>query len=299
MQIGHRPRFRSCDNLPALRNPFLSRATAVTVLVSLLVCFQVQAAAQSPAPPPIALIGIPTEIAPVEARVQNPVNRTIQGFVFTTGTIEGTRVVVARSGVGKVNAAIVATLLLDHFSPSAVLFTGTAGAVDEKLNPGDVVIGTGVGYHDFGSVTERGFARSPTRDPVTGQLDLAFFPADPKLLTAARAAAKTTALSRGPRTEGDAPKFQEGLIVTGDAVIAQDARRKDLRNDLKAAAVEMEGAAVAQACARYKVPVIVLRGITDRADSNVEGSYRAFIQTSSRNAADLAIATIRELVKMR
>jgi nucleoside phosphorylase len=130
------------------------------------------------------------------------------------------------------------------------------------LNPGDVVIGTGVGYHDFGSVTERGFARSPTRDTVAGELDPAFFPADPKLLAAARAAAKTTALSRGPRTEGDAPKFQEGLIVTGDAFIA------------------------------------VLRGITDRADSNAEGSYRAFIQTASRNAADLAIATVREFVKM-
>jgi adenosylhomocysteine nucleosidase len=244
------------------------------------------------------VIGIPSEIAPVESRVQNAVTRRIQGFVFTSGTIEGARVVVARSGVGKVNAAVVATLLVEHFTPSVVLFTGTAGAIDNKLNPGDVVIGTGVGYHDFGSVTERGFARGTTRDPVTGQPDPAFFPADPKLLTAARSAAKTTALSRGPRTGGDAPKFQEGLIVTGDTFVAEDRRRKDLRDDLKAAAVEMEGAAVAQVCARYKVPVLVLRGITDRADTNAQISYRAFLETASRNAGELAIATIREFSKL-
>jgi adenosylhomocysteine nucleosidase len=271
----------------------------VAVLVALLlVCFHAPAWAQQQSSQPVALIGIQSEIAPVETRIQNPVTRTIQGFFFTVGTIEGTRVVVARSGVGKVNAAIVATLLLEHFSPSAVLFTGTAGAVDNKLNPGDVVIGTGVGYHDFGSVGERGFARGATRDPVTGQLDPVFFPADPKLLTAARSAAKTTPLSRGPRSDGDAPKFQEGLIVTGDMFVAEDGRRKDLRNDLKAAAVEMEGAAVAQVCARYKVPIIVIRGITDRADSNARGSYRTFLDTASRNAADLAVAAIREFVKM-
>jgi adenosylhomocysteine nucleosidase len=288
---------RSCDNLRNLRNKFYSRSTAVSVFVILLlVCFRLTA--QESVSPPIALIGIPTEIAPVESRVQNPVTRRIQGFVFTSGTIEGSRVVVARSGVGKVNAAVVATLLVEHFTPSVVLFTGTAGAVDNKLNPGDVVIGTGVGYHDYGSITERGFARGATRDPVTGQLDPAFFPADPKLLTAARSAAKATDLSRRQGTGGDAPKIQEGLIVTGDTFVAEDGRRKALRNDLKAAAVEMEGAAVAQVCARYKVPLIVLRGITDRADSNAQGSYRTFLETASRNAADLAIATIREFAKM-
>jgi uridine phosphorylase len=140
-----------CDNLRNLRNQFFSRSTAASVLVILLlVCVGSTAAAQEPVSPPIALIGIPSEIAPVESRVQNAVTRRIQGFVFTSGTIEGARVVVARSGVGKVNAAVVATLLVEHFTPSVVLFTGTAGALDTKLNPGDVVIGIGVGYHDFG-----------------------------------------------------------------------------------------------------------------------------------------------------
>lgn len=195
------------------------------------------------------------------------------------------------------NAAIVATLLMEHFAPSAVLFTGTAGAIDKNLNPADVVIGTGVGYHDFGSITDRGLNRSPTRNPVSGQVDPLFFPADPDLLAAARRAAKTVQPARGPRTDGPAPAIREGLIVTGDAFISDADYRKDLSGKLNAAAVEMEGAAVAQVGARYKVPVIVIRSITDRSDSQARGSYQRFLETASRNAADLALATIREFVK--
>src|SRR5215471_6207045 len=138
---------------------------------------------------PFAVIGIPTEVAPIEARLKDPAITRIQEVVFTSGTIDGTPIVAARAGVGKVNAAVAATLLIDHFSPSAVLFTGTAGAVDPELNPGDVVIGTAIGYHDFGDLTPSGLVRSPTRNAGTGRLDPSFFPADPALLAAARRAA--------------------------------------------------------------------------------------------------------------
>jgi adenosylhomocysteine nucleosidase len=281
-----------CNNLRTLRTQLFR-----LLIVFALVAVQAEAVAQQSAGRVIALIGIATEIAAVEAKVEAPVITRIQGFVFTAGTIDGTRVVVARSGVGKVNAAIAATLLLERFTPSAVLFTGTAGAIDKNLNPADVVIGTGVGYHDNGIYANRGFNRNPTRNPVSGAVDPAFFPADPALLAAARRAAKTVQPARGPRTDGDAPKIREGLIVTGDAFVANADRRKDLQKDLNAAAVEMEGAAVAQVSARYGVPTIVIRSITDHSDADAQGSYRRFLETASRNAADLAMATMREFVK--
>src|SRR5262249_42164617 len=112
---------------------------------------------------PVAIIGIPTEIASVEDRLKAANVTRIQEVIFSSGVIDGAFIVAARSGAGKVNAAITATLLIDHFSPSAVVFTGTAGAIDPELNPGDVVIATAVGYHDFGNVTTAGFIRSPTR----------------------------------------------------------------------------------------------------------------------------------------
>lgn len=246
----------------------------------------------------IAIVGITREIAPVEARLESATVTRIQGIVFTSATIDGTRIVTARSGAGKVNAALAAALLLDHFSPTALFFTGTAGAIDPDLNPADVVIGTAVGYHDFGDVTARGFNRTPTRNTATGRLDPAFFPADPNLLAAARRAAGNVKPSRGPAPEtSPVPRIREGLIVTGDAFIANPTRRTELRRDLNASAVEMEGAAVAQVCARFGVPVIVIRSITDHADSDAEGSYQRFVDTAARNAADLALATIHEFLR--
>jgi adenosylhomocysteine nucleosidase len=262
----------------------------VSTVVCLLLAFTawIPAIQAQQASPLFGVIGITREVAPVEERLEGATVTRIQGMVFTSGTIAGARIVTVRSGAGKTNAAIAATLLVDRFMPSAVIFTGTAGAIDPELNPGDVVIGTAVGYHDFGSVAAAGFVRSPTRNPASGQSDPAFFPADPKLLSAARRAAASTKA---------ATRFREGLIVTGDAFISNPAHRDELRNELKASAVEMEGAAVAQVCARFGVPMLVIRSITDRADGSASGSYTRFVETASRNAADLAIATIQQFLK--
>jgi adenosylhomocysteine nucleosidase len=260
------------------------------VLVLLVVVLPARQVSQERRTGPIAIIGIPREVAPIEDRLKNATVVRIQEVVFSSGTVDGLSLVAARSGVGKVNAAIAATLLIDHFSPSAVVFTGTAGAVDPELNPGDVVIATGVGYHDFGDFTTTGFVRSATRNAASGLSDPMFFPADPGLLAAARRAAIAVKLSAKA-------KAREGLIVTGDAFFANPASREELRHQLNAAAVEMEGAAVAQVCARFGVPVLIIRSITDHADGNASGSYRQFIEVASRNAADLALATIHEMLK--
>jgi adenosylhomocysteine nucleosidase len=200
--------------------------------------------------------------------------------------------------VGKTNAALATTLLLERFKPTAVIWTGTAGAIDPDLNPADVVIGTGVGYHDFGSMVVGGFARSATRNSGVGQADPAFFPSDASLLAAAQRAAGTVKLSRGPRAEADpAPRILEGLIVTGDAFVADPSRRTEIHTSLKASAVEMEGAAVAQVCSRFRIPFLLIRSITDRADGQASNSYQQFVETSSGNAAQLTLATIQQLGK--
>ena len=243
-------------------------------------------------------MGITREVAPVESRLGNPTATNIQGMVFTSGTINGARIVTVRSSVGKANSALATTLLLERFKPSAVIWTGTAGAVDPDLNPVDVLIGTGVGYHDYGAMAVGGFTRSPTRNSGTGQTDPAFFPPDANLLAAARRAAGTVKLSRGPIPESDpAPRILEGLIATGDAFVADPARRNEIRTALKASAVEMEGAAVAQVCARFNIPFLLIRSITDRADGQASNSYQRFVDTSSGNAAELALATIQQFLK--
>jgi len=272
------------------------RSIAFLVLAFALAAAPLHTFARQHADRLIGVIGITDEIATVEARLQSAQVTRIQGVVFTSGTIDGIRVVAARSGAGKVNAAFATTLLVDHFSPSAVVFTGTAGAIGTELNPGDVVIGSAVGYHDFGNITTGGFVRSATRNAASGKLDPPFFPADPALLAAARRAARTVKPSAGPDAKGP-PSIREGLIVTGDAFVANPTNRENLRRDLNASAVEMEGAAVAQVCTRFGVPAIIIRSITDHADGGAPGSYERYVGVASRNAAELALATIHEIVK--
>ena len=191
----------------------------------------------------------------------------MRGHVFRVGTLNGRRVAVGRSGAGKVNAAIVATLLISQFDPAAVFFSGTAGAIDLTLYPGDVVIGAAVAQHDTGMVTAAGIAAARPAQPVTGELDPILLPAPDALLAAARAAAAGLTLPPAAAAAGGrCPRIIEGVIVTGDLFISDTAKRDELRASLGAAAVEMEGAAVVQACRQFAVPCLVIRSITDRAD---------------------------------
>ena len=245
----------------------------------------------------VGVLGIPREIAPIERRLQDAREVTVRGYVFRVGTLNGRQVVVGRSGAGKVNAAIIATLLIAHFNPSAIVFSGTAGAIDPALRQGDVVIGSTVAHHDAGLQTPDGIRRRGMRNAVTGDLDPLLVPAPDSLLAIARRSAQGLRLPviRAPGGEERTPRIVEGVIVTGDVFLADNVRRVALREALGATAVEMEGAALVQTCRRFGVPCLVVRSITDSADGQAQASYEEFIATASENAAALVATVIAGL----
>lgn len=245
----------------------------------------------------VGVLGIAGEIAPIERRLQDSREVVVQGYVFRLGTLNGRQVVVGRSGAGKVNAAIIATLLIGKFNPSAILFSGTAGAVDPTLHPGDVVIGGSVAQHDVGLQMADGIRRRGMRNAVTGDLDPLLVPAPETLLVVARRSAQGLRLPsiRTPTGDERMPQIVEGVIVTGDVFLSDVARRAVLRSSLGATAIEMEGAAVVQACRQFGVSCLVVRSITDRADGQALASYEQFLTTASENAAALVAAMIARL----
>jgi adenosylhomocysteine nucleosidase len=264
----------------------------MVTLAVLLLLVPVAALAQSV----VGVLGIEREVAPIEKRLQDSREMVIRGYVFRLGTLNGRQVVVGRSGVGKVNAAIVATVLIGHFNPSALFFSGTAGAIDPALRPGDVVIGATVAQHDAGVQTAKGIRRRGLRNGVTGALDPLLVPAPEALLAAARRSVQGLTLPRIKTPDGErAPRIIEGVIVTGDVFMADAARREELRSSLGAAAVEMEGGAMVQTCRQFGVSCLVVRSITDRADGQAQTSYEEFIATASENAAKLVAAIIDRL----
>ncbi len=269
------------------RRSFLSFSLAL-----LLAVFAGAAQAQSI----VGVLGIDREVAPIEARLQGSREVPVRGYVFRVGTLNGRQVVVGRSAAGKVNAAIVATVLIGHFNPSALFFSGTAGAIDQSLRPGDVVIGTGVVQHDVGVLTAGGIQRRGVRNTVTGEMDPLIVPAPETLLAAARRAVEGLTLTPIESAEGKrTPRIVEGVIVTGDVFMSDTARSDEIRSSLGASAVEMEGAAMVQACRQFSVPCLVVRSITDRADGQAMTNYKQFIAAASENAAALVAAIIARL----
>ncbi len=262
------------------------------VALTLLLVFPRAALAQSI----VGVLGIEREVAPIEKRLQDSREIGVRGYIFRRGTLNGKQVVVGRSGTGKVNAAIVATVLIGQFNPSALFFSGTAGAVDPSLRPGDVVIGATVAQHDVGVQTLAGIKRRGLRNTVTGVLDPLLVPAPETLLTAARQSVLGVRLPPVKTTNGErAPRIVEGVIVTGDVFLADAARGEELRTTLGASAVEMEGGAVVQTCRQFGVSCLVVRSITDRADMQAQTSYEAFLTTASENAATVVSAIIARL----
>jgi adenosylhomocysteine nucleosidase len=261
-------------------------------LALLLAVFAGAAQAQSM----VGVLGLEREVAPIEARLQGSREVPVRGYVFRVGTLNGRQVVVGHTAAGKVNAAIVATVLIGHFNPSALFFSGTAGAIDQALRPGDVVIGTGVVQHDVGMVTAGTIQRRGVRNSITLEIDPLIVPAPETLLAAARQAVPGLTLTPIESPEGKrTPRIVEGVIVTGDVFMSDIARRDEIRSSLGGSAVEMEGAAMVQACRQFSVPCLVVRSITDRADGQAMTNYQQFIAAASENAAALVAAIIARL----
>jgi adenosylhomocysteine nucleosidase len=246
------------------------------------------------AAPPIAIIGaMDAEIEQFRNHLKSAKTTQMLGVTFYEGSIENQPVVLVKSGIGKVNAALTTALLLQNFKPSDVIFTGIAGGVGENLLPGDIVISTQTAQHDFGQLSSEGinvwqtFNREEKSNPL-------FFPCDSALISLAETAAANAQLRLVRTYEAKRkPSITRGTIVTGDVFMASSQGKEKLIKDFNATAVEMEGGAVAQICFQEKVPYLVIRSISDTADENAERFYKKFIKVAAFNSASLVMEMLK------
>jgi adenosylhomocysteine nucleosidase len=176
------------------------------------------------------------------------------------------------------------------------LFTGIAGGVNPRLSPGDLVIGTAVTYHDYGTLIPDSIQLRPTHNPFTLQENPAFFTCDTGLVQAARSAGKQVVFSKiNDRNGGHLPAVVAGIIVTGDVFVASLPATQRFRRQLGAEVTEMEGAAIGQICWQQHVPFLVIRSLSDNASSNAAAEVRTFYQVAANNSASLVIALVAVL----
>jgi adenosylhomocysteine nucleosidase len=226
------------------------------------------------------------EIATVVETLSGVTTHAHGGRRFHVGRLHGQAVVVVFSRLGKVAAAATATQLIAAFPVSALVFSGVAGAVQRTLAIGDVVVATELIQHDMDASPI--FPRYEV--PLLG---MARFPADPELAARLQAAAHEFVGSdlAGVVAHAElehfgirAPQVVGGLIASGDKFFASRRDLETLRRELPdTACVEMEGAAVAQVCAEYRVRCAVVRTLSDAADESSPHDFPRFARNVARH----------------
>ncbi|WP_026676387.1 5'-methylthioadenosine/S-adenosylhomocysteine nucleosidase [Fictibacillus gelatini] len=230
----------------------------------------------------IGIIGaMEEEVIILRDQLQNKEERQLAGCEFYAGQINGIDIVLLKSGIGKVNAAIGTTLLIQLYRPDYIINTGSAGGFHKELNVGDVVISTEVRHHDVDATI---FGYEYGQVPQMP----AYYKPDRLLIDIAK--------KSGEKVSGI--QVVKGLIASGDSFMSDHERVEFIRtkfNDLYAA--EMEAAAIAQVCYQFNLPFVIIRSLSDIAGVDARLSYDQFLETASKHSAELVLLMIEELKK--
>ncbi len=192
---------------------------------------------------------------------------------------KGHDVIIAYSKIGKVFAALTATTMIEKFGIEKLLFSGVAGAIDEDLHIGDLIIATKLCQHDL-DITAFGH---PYGFVPEGSV---YVESDFLLNEFAKEVAKEKNI-----------KLKEGIIATGDQFIADGKKKEWIRKTFGANALEMEGASVAVVADALKVPFMILRSISDAADMDAGFDFDEFLKSSAKNSADFIISLLDKVIE--
>lgn len=228
----------------------------------------------------IAVIGaMEEEVELLRKALSNTETTTIAKSEYTTGTYKEKDVVLLKSGIGKVNAAMATTILLYEFKPDVVINTGSAGGYDPSLEVGAIVISDEVRHHDVDvTIFNYEMGQVPQMPPA--------FKADANLMKLAEEAV----------TEIGEHQFGVGLICSGDSFMNDSERVAKVREYFpQMKAVEMEAAAVAQVCFQFETPFVIIRALSDIAGKESHISFDEFLPVAAKHSTEIVLKTIEKL----
>lgn len=226
----------------------------------------------------IGIIGaMEEEVEALRAKLEHPEKMTRASMDFYSGVLEGREAVIVRSGIGKVNAGICTQILADVFHVDAVINTGIAGSLAAQIDIGDIVVSTDAVQHDM-DATGFGYDLG-----VIPRMETSCFEADKALVEAAVAACREAV----PEI-----KVFTGRIVSGDQFVSDRETKDRIAKVFGGMCTEMEGAAIAQAAWLNRIPFVIIRAISDKADDSATMDYPAF----ERQAIAHSVALVRNFV---
>lgn len=229
----------------------------------------------------IGIIGaMELEVETLKSKMQVTRKLVKANMEFNEGTLNGAEVVIVRSGIGKVNAALCVQVLADIFEVTHIINTGVAGSLNSKLDIGDILISKIALHHDM-DATNFGYPLGEVP-----QMGIKEFPADEKMIELAEATCAEVL-----------PELHTlvGRVVSGDQFIAD----KDVKNKLivnfSGDCCEMEGASIAHGSYLNKIPFVILRAISDKADDSAQMDYPTFERHAAEHCAKLVEALVAKL----
>ena len=220
------------------------------------------------------------EVAKIKEQMEDVETKQIASMEFLKGTVKGHPVVVVRSGIGKVNAAMCTQILADIYHVDAVINTGIAGSLNADINIGDIVLSTDALEHDMDAVA---FGYPVGQIP---RMDTLSFKADEQL--------RKTAKEICEKVNPDVTVF-EGRVVSGDQFISDKQKKEWLIENFAGYCTEMEGAAIAHAAYLNDIPFLIIRAISDKADDSASVDYPAFEAKAIEHSVRLLLALCEEL----
>lgn len=201
---------------------------------------------------------------------------------FYIGKLESKDVILVQCGIGKVNAALCAQILISEFGANAVVNTGVAGAIHQLLDVNDIVISTEAIEYD---VDATGFGYKKGQIP---QMENSIFKADETLVETAYKSSLEQVKDKGY-------KIVKGRVATGDIFINSKELKEELQNDFEAYCGEMEGGAIAHVCTLNNTPFVIIRAMSDKADGSADVTYDEFVEEAAENSKDIVLKMLRSL----
>ncbi|GAB6109675.1 5'-methylthioadenosine/adenosylhomocysteine nucleosidase [Fusibacter bizertensis] len=210
--------------------------------------------------------------------MQNVTEFQIAGMHFYEGRLSNAEAVVVTSGVGKVNAAACAQILVTKFNVQALINTGVSGALHHDLEVGDIVISTDCMEHDV-DVTVFGYKYG-----IIPRLESSVFIADNELVEKAYAAGVLEITDH---------KVLKGRIVSGDQFVSSIEKKSFLVENFEAFTTEMEGAAIAHVATINQIPFVIIRAMSDKADGSAHVSFDEFAVESAHHSSKMVINMLK------
>ena len=229
----------------------------------------------------VGIIGaMELEVEALKSRMDATNITTKAGMEFHEGILNSVNVVIVKCGIGKVNAALCVQILADIFRVSHIINTGVAGSLNVELDIGDILISKDALHHDM-DVTIFGY--QPGEVP---QLGLREFPADERLA----ALAKESCEKVNPGINAII-----GRVVSGDQFISDKDTKNRLISLYQGDCAEMEGASIAHGAYLNKIPFVIIRAISDKADDSSEMEYPVFERAAAKHSARLVEDMIQKI----